>query len=158
MKRYLPTLCLGIALGVAGPKVLLQPVQADDRSAQIETEEWLKPGAIFGIHTLVPKEGADPVEAQRFLRERFFPAWRDAVPGSRVFMIEAERGAKEGTVAFLWVFADKNTRNQYFPQKDVPTDLYRQHRAKLDPLYTEEGLPKYFTWEEGTATDYEVTQ
>lgn len=121
-------------------------------------EEWLKPGAVMGLHHMVLREGIARDEAERFLKDEYFPGWRDAMPGSRVFMLEGERGAKEGSFVFLWVFDDLETRSRYFPGEDEPTEEYTKLRSALDWLYADDKFPKYATWKEGTSTDYVIIQ
>ena len=158
MKSFI-YLLLGLLIGAALTKVTDQPASATTTISPYEaSEEWLKPGAVMGLHHMVLREGVEREEAERFLKETYFPGWRDAMPGSRVFMLEGERGAKEGSFVFLWVFENQESRDRYFPSEDGPTDEYTKHRSALDELYGEDGFPKYATWEEGTSTDYVVIQ
>ena len=159
MKHALLFLSLGLLLGIGLTISLDQAVQATTpESNTLAMIDWLKPGAVMGLHHMVVKEGADRAAFEGFLREEFFPAWRDAMPGSRVFMLEGERGAKAGTFAFLWVFEDLETRNRYWPEADESTEEYKELHSKLDWVFSEDKFPKYAMWEEGTVTDYVVVQ
>lgn len=152
-------LTLGLLLGAVLTKSLDQPATASTTMSPAESsDEWLKPGAVMGLHHMVLREGIDRDEAKRFLQEEYFPGWRDAMPGSRVFMLEGERGAKEGSFVFLWVFDDQAARDRYFSGEEGPTEEYAKYRSALDGLYVEDGFPKYATWEDGTSTDYVVIQ
>ena len=151
----------GLLIGAVLTQTLDQPTTASATSTLSPEEtfdEWLKPGAVMGLHHMVLREGIDRSEAERFLKEHYFPGWRDAMPGSRVFMLEGERGAKAGSFVFFWIFEDVETRDRYFPAEDGPTEEYAKYRSTLDELYGEDGFPKYATWEEGTSTDYVVIQ
>lgn len=157
--KPLVSLFFGLVLGVLFTKTFEQPARATTAALPDEQlDEWLKPGAVMGIHHMILKEGVDRDEAERFLKEEYFPGWRDAMPGSRVFMLEGERGAEAGTFAFFWVFEDLDARNRYFPDEDGPTDEYRKYRSKLDWLYAEDKFPKYGAWSDGPSTDYVVVQ
>ena len=157
MKHALLFLSLGLLLGIGLTKLLDQAVNAtspeSDRSQMINC---LKPGAVLSIRNLVVKEGVDREAFEGFLREEFFPAWRDAMPGIPVFMLEGERGAKAGTFAFLRVIEDLETRNRYWPKPNSSTAEYQEVRRKVDWVFAEDKFPKYGMVEEGTLTNYIV--
>lgn len=124
-----------------------------------KTDFFLEKGALMGIHFGVQRPNVSLVESRNFLRYTFFPSWKDLCPGSRVYYMRPDRGPRLGTEVFFWVFQDKAARNQYFPEKDFPTEAFEKRRAAVDWLYADTTFFKYFKfgWNtSGYSSDYEV--
>ena len=119
-----------------------------------EEENWLKPGAIVGWHVIEAKPDIAAAKFEEFIREKYIPGWSHAFPGSRVFLLEGRRGENLDQFVFLWVFENEETRDSYWPEPDVSTDLYKEHRAKLDYLYGEKGFNSLGSFK--ASTDYLV--
>jgi hypothetical protein len=123
-----------------------------------EVAGWLKPGAVLSLHRMAAKPDVDRAEVERFLETEYFPAWAEAFPGSRVFMLRGERGENAAEYGFLWVFESLEARNRYFPVPNEPTDEYTElHEAQLRWLYADDKLPRHAAFA-GSATDYVIVR
>lgn len=120
-------------------------------------EVILQNGSLVGIHFLRHKPDYDPVAGEAFLREQYFPHWRDLMPNSRVHYLKGERGAQQGSDVFFWVFKDKASRNALFPERDEPTETYQERRASIDWLYTDTTFYRHNDgWVDSLSADYLV--
>ncbi len=138
--------------------------------AQLEFPEMLMPdlsdsgyllqeGSVIGFHFIQTKPNINASENRKFLEEKYFPAWRDLLPGSRVYYTRGERGKHEDEEIFLWVFKNKEVRDYYWPQTDVANEDYQQRRKTIDWLYTDSTFYQYNTgWKEQFASDYLVIE
>lgn len=117
---------------------------------------WLRHGALFGAYTLMVRPEADTAAMERFLRRDYFPAWATLIPGSRVYYLEGERGARPGTRVFFWIFESLAQRNRYYPEDGVSTPAYRRLRSTVDWLYADSTLDRYASAYEDEYTDYIV--
>ncbi len=120
---------------------------------------FLEDDAIFGIHFAYDKEEVASADTRSFLRYQFFPAWKDLFPGSQAYYLRPDRGPRAGAEMMLWIFQNKAARNEYFPEKDFPTEKFESIRGSINWLYTDTTYYKYFEagWN-GTeySADYEV--
>jgi len=117
---------------------------------------WLRQGALFGAYTLVVRPEANTAAMERFLRRDYFPAWATLIPGSRVYYLEGERGARQGTKVFFWIFESLTQRAKYYPADGVSTPEYRRLRSTVDWLYADSTLDRYASAYEDEYTDYVV--
>ncbi len=118
---------------------------------------FLKKGSVIGVHFIVPLEGSDKSKGEAFLRNKYFPGWRDLFPGSRVYYLKGEKGIEKDKNTFLWVFKDVNELSRYFPRPDSSTELYNTLRHKIDWLYADSTFNYYFGgYDESQASDYVV--
>lgn len=137
---------------VTALSALVQPVTTPSVSDTL----WLRQGALFGAYTLVVRPEADTAAMERFLRRDYFPAWATLIPGSRVYYLEGERGARPGTKVFFWIFESLAQRAQYYPEDGVSTPEYRRLRSTVDWLYADSTLDRYASSYEDEYTDYLV--
>lgn len=136
---------------------LLYTALSDTPVCQAQTTEdiFLKKGAVLGFHFIKPKEGEDAYKHEAFLKQKYFPSWRDAMPGSQVYYLKGERGMSKDKNTFLWVFKDLATRDRYWPEKDVASEEYIQLRAQAEEV--EQQFDTTFQgWESDLVTDYLV--
>ncbi len=131
--------------------------QSTERNQEPETF-FLKKGAVIGIHFVKPKPRLNKSESEKFLCIQYFPAWRDMIPGSRVYYLKGKRGFSHDKNTFLWVFNDLATRDKYWPQRDVSQE-YQTLTHKIDWLYQDNTFNKYFLgYEDSLAADYLVIE
>ncbi|NND07349.1 MAG: hypothetical protein HKN87_13310 [Saprospiraceae bacterium] len=100
-----------------------------------QEEYLLQDGSVMGFHFIKQKPHFDVDRNRVFLSERYFPTWRDLLPDSRVYHLRGERGANVDSQVFCWIFRDLETRNQYWPHPDRPSEKYLIERRKIDWLY-----------------------
>ena len=124
MKNGIVLTLIGVAIGFGCAKALDQPAVAD--SAQ-EMVDQLKPGAVFGLMHIEVEEGVDMNELQNYLATETIPhlnrAWEKTGSGIKNYLVQGERGAKEGMYGVLFYFPDLDARNRFFPTEG-PRDEY----------------------------------
>lgn len=123
----------------------------------VQEEIYLKKGSLLGFHFVDTLTEADPQERHLFLREQYFPTWRDLMPNSRVYFLQGERGINKNRSCFFWVFKDQKSRDFLFPEKDAGTPEYDIRRKSVDWLYTDTTFYKYAKgWVDSLSADYLV--
>lgn len=133
-----------------------QTMPTAPRAAVTTDTLWLHEGALFGAYTLVLRPDVDTTALERFLRRDYFPAWANLIPGSRVYYLEGERGARPKTKVFFWIFESLAERAKYYPQDGVSTPEYRRRRATVDWLYADSTLDRHATAYEDAYTDFVI--
>ncbi len=157
MKKHL---ILFILFALAAPAIAAGQETSPRKAAAPpsgKAEIFLQEGSVIGFHFLKYKEPCDKAENERFLKQEYFPNWRNLMPGSRVYFLRGERGAREGRDVFCWVFKNEEARDVYFPEKNVSTPVYAERRKTINWLYTENTFYKYNEgWEWDLSADYVV--
>jgi len=120
MRNFVITLVLGAVIGFGCAKAIDQSATASEAEVVDIAEDnmVIEPGTVLAIKYLAPKEGVDIAEFKKFLLEENYPAWQAAMPGTRPYLIEGDRGDKAGELAMLWVFKDEATRGNYWDSED----------------------------------------
>lgn len=122
-----------------------------------KTKYFLQEGSAVGFHFIKYREPYGKAENEQFLRTEYFPNWRDLMPGSRVYYLMGERGARAERGVFCWVFQSAEARDNYFPQRDESTPAYQELRKTIDWLYTDQKFYKHNAgWEGELSADYMV--
>lgn len=150
MGQYLVIISMLTGLTLSGQPIVPYPNQ---------DTYFLHKGAVIGIHFINPKPGVDKSESDTFLRQQYFPAWRDLIPGSRVYYLKGEKGIDQNKNTFFWVFNDLATYSKYWPQRDNSSEEYKTLRHKIDWLYKDNTFNKYFLgYEDSLSADFLVIE
>lgn len=128
--------------------------------AETTTQDFfLEQGALIGMHYAIHKPDGDVQAGRNFLRYEFFPNWKGLFPGSEAYYLRPDRGPHLGTEGFLWVFQDREARNDYFPEKDFPSEKFEEIQRSVDWLYKDTTFFRHFQYglnSSGYSSDYEV--
>lgn len=73
-------------------------------------------GKVLSIREIELKEGADTAAFERFIRERYNPAFDGAIPGFTAYIVRGDRGEGKGRYLLVYEFDSARTRNAMFPE------------------------------------------
>jgi hypothetical protein len=113
-------------------------------------------GEVIAVRELTLKRGINPADFERFVMERFNPAWEGAVPGVKAYIAKADRGARRGRYALVYIFDSEKTRNAIAPVED--RGAAEAFRPVLDRLFSgpNQELVTMYLEAEPAYTDYVV--
>ncbi len=98
-----------VAAEFATPIVSTSPDNADQSAADIGPP-------VLGVHDVELAAGIEPDEFERFVQERFVPAWREFRDGMRLVLTKGDRGQRKAKYQLVYVFDSVATRNRHFPE------------------------------------------
>jgi hypothetical protein len=114
-----------------------------------------KKGTVVGFHVisvdLSPNVTID--QWKTFALESYIPAINKEFKGDiTMYLADRERGAEVNAMSMIWVITSMDTRDKYFPQPDVPSDLFNAKWAKIKPI--EDELVKLGDFKDEHYTDW----
>ncbi len=121
------------------------------------TRNWMSQGAILGVHHLELKPGTEAADFERFIHDIWAPTRSDALPDSKIIFLKGLRGDRAGEYSYVWFIDSEETRDYYFPQSEVPSQMYTDFEKGWSWLNDANNLGKYLLAPEDDAfTDYVV--
>ncbi len=121
------------------------------------TRNWMTPGAILGVHHIALKPGTDKAAFEKFIHDIWSPTRSDALPDSKLIFLKGLRGDRAGEYSYVWFIDSEETRDYYFPQSEVPSQMYADFEKGWSWLNDDNNLGKYLAAPEDDAfTDYVV--
>ena len=125
--------------------ILLLSISSFKVYSQSSTTQPMEDNAAFSLHYISLKQGVDSVEFERWVREKFNPAFSNQIPGLTFYIGKIERGTpgRVGTYAKVLIYSIK-LRNAFWPKEGKPD------REKAAPFYkiwetVKEDYRKYLT-------------
>lgn len=110
-------------------------------------------GKVFGIRELELRPDASPAEFEQLMSELVaLPQY----PGTRAYVLRADRGARDGKYAFMLEIDSTATRDRYWPGSEAPSDEANALDAaqpRREELMTRLGA---LVRDEAPFTDYEA--
>lgn len=71
----------------------------------------------FGVHNLESGDDFDTEAFDKFVKDKFAPAWKDYRKGFHFVILKGDRGARKGKYQLVYAFDSKETRDKYFPEE-----------------------------------------
>ena len=102
-------------------------------------------GSLLGLHTSTPnlKEGVAMENYAKFYTSKVIPAYDEAFPGMKTYLIKSVRGQDSASMGELYMFNSEADRNKYFNNDGTTTKLFDAANAKVSAIYKE--MEKYVT-------------
>ncbi len=123
------------------------------------TRNWLTPGVIWGFHTILLLDSVDRSDFETFIHRYWSPTRSDALPDSKVIFLKNLSGAEKGEFSYIWLIDSEETRDYYFPEATVPSEMYTEFEKGWGWIYDPEYLGKYLAApEDEMFTDFVVVR
>lgn len=106
-------------------------------------QNWLRAGAIMGLHHLELRPGASPEAFERFIHQMWAPAQSDALPDSKTIFLKGIDGARKDRYSYLWIIDSEETRDFYFPSSGEVSPMYTDFAKGWSYIEDEEHLGQF---------------
>lgn len=105
----------------------------------------LPKGSLLGLHMLTVNlnAGVTMADYTKFLKSTAIPAYENAFPGTKMYLLRSLRGQDSSSLAVVFMFKNEADRNKYFKNDGTTTELGNKAIAKLGDLDKEQA--KYLT-------------
>ncbi|MGB3801806.1 MAG: hypothetical protein WA952_18455 [Lewinella sp.] len=121
------------------------------------TKDWFRPGTIWGFHQILLLDSVDRSDFETFIHRYWAPTRSDALPDSKVIFLKELTGPQAGEFSYIWLIDSEETRDYYFPESTVPSEMYTEFEKGWDWIYDQEHLGRYLAApEDQLFTDFVV--
>ena len=121
MKSLRNIFIISLIIISAGLGMTLVSSHSNDDTAQSGID-GINSGNVIGIHILTLKEGVDPEDFERFIKEEWNTFGRKLFPGVLTTVMKGERGLRIDKYVLTHEFNSIYTRDYYWPARDVQTE------------------------------------
>jgi len=129
-----------------------------------QTFEELEEGNLVGVHAIAVHPNPDVTENEfmEYFRDKLIPAYEENFPGLKIYLTVGERGeyasgAENGVVyGLFFVFDSIETRNKYWPEMDVSSELAQQNFENFSEITA--GLNQLGYWTTINHTDWIIIE
>ena len=123
------------------------------------TRDWLEPGTIWGFHTILLMDSVDRNDFETFIHRYWSPTRSDALPDSKMIFLKKLSGTDKGEFSYVWLIDSEETRDYYFPESKVPSNMYTEFEKGWDWINGPDHLGKYLAApEDELFTDFVVVR
>ncbi|WP_116106992.1 hypothetical protein [Lewinella sp. IMCC34191] len=120
-------------------------------------KDWFKPGTIWGFHQILLLDSVDRSDFESFIHRYWAPTRSDALPDSKVIFLKELNGPQAGEFSYIWLIDSEETRDYYFPESTVPSEMYTEFEKAWGWIYEPNYLGRYLAApEDELFTDYVV--
>ena len=123
------------------------------------TRDWLEPGTIWGFHTILLLDSVDRNDFETFIHRYWSPTRSDALPDSKMIFLKKLSGTDKGEFSYVWLIDSEETRDYYFPESKVPSNMYTEFEKGWAWINDRDHLGKYLAApEDELFTDFVVVR